>query len=100
MDRSNQNGKGLSAAPPNAAAERPLPFWVDLSIYASLPLFHVHTFMALTIVLLCLLGFQLLAPIQRIVDLVREEGSVGMRSVISEPSRSAERRVGKECRSR
>ncbi len=31
----------------------PLPFWVELSLYASMPLFHVHTFMALTIVLVC-----------------------------------------------
>src|SRR5882724_3683587 len=28
----------------------PLPFWVELSLYASMPLFHVHTFLALTIV--------------------------------------------------
>ena len=32
----------------------PLPFWVELSLYASMPLFHVHTFMALSIVLVCL----------------------------------------------
>ncbi|MBO0695649.1 MAG: hypothetical protein J2P56_06050, partial [Verrucomicrobia bacterium] len=30
----------------------PLPFWIELSLYASMPLFHVHTFIALTIVLL------------------------------------------------
>jgi hypothetical protein len=29
----------------------PLPFWLELSLYATLPLFHVHTFMALTAVL-------------------------------------------------
>ena len=29
----------------------PLPFWVELSLYASMPLFHVHTFLALSIVL-------------------------------------------------
>ena len=29
----------------------PLPFWTELSLYASMPLFHVHTFLALTIVL-------------------------------------------------
>src|SRR5207248_8478374 len=28
----------------------PLPFWVEVSLYASMPLFHVHTFIALTIV--------------------------------------------------
>ena len=31
----------------------PLPFWVELSLYASMPLFHIHTFMALSIVLAC-----------------------------------------------
>jgi len=33
--------------------QSPLPFWVELSLYASLPLYHVHTFMALSIVLVC-----------------------------------------------
>ena len=28
----------------------PLPFWVEVSLYASLPLFHLHSFMALSIV--------------------------------------------------
>jgi hypothetical protein len=32
----------------------PLPFWVELSLYASMPLFHVHTFLALSAVLVCL----------------------------------------------
>jgi len=32
----------------------PLPFWVELSLYAALPLFHIHTFMALSILLVCL----------------------------------------------
>jgi hypothetical protein len=32
----------------------PLPFWLELSIYASMPLFHIHTFMALSILLVCL----------------------------------------------
>jgi hypothetical protein len=72
---------------PNTQAEKPLPFWVDLSVYASMPLFHVHAFMALTIVLLCLGAFQLVAPITRVVDLVREEGGAGVRPVVSEPGR-------------
>ena len=33
----------------------PLPFWLEFSFYASMPLFHVHTFLALTIVLMALL---------------------------------------------
>ena len=32
----------------------PLPYWVELSVYASMPLFHIHTFMALSILLACL----------------------------------------------
>src|SRR5215472_14683008 len=31
-----------------------LPFWVELSLYASMPLFHMHTFLALSAVLVCL----------------------------------------------
>jgi hypothetical protein len=32
----------------------PLPFWVELLLYASMPLFHVHTFLALSAVLVFL----------------------------------------------
>lgn len=32
----------------------PLPFWVELSLYASMPLFHMHTFIALSAVLVFL----------------------------------------------
>ena len=39
----------------------PLPFWVEVSLYASMPLFHVHTFIALTIVLLVALLFERVA---------------------------------------
>lgn len=31
----------------------PLPFWIEMSLYASMPLYHVHTFLALTVVLGC-----------------------------------------------
>ena len=31
----------------------PLPFWVELSLYATMPLFHLHTFIALSIALVC-----------------------------------------------
>src|SRR5207248_9680696 len=36
----------------------PLPWWVELSVYASMPLFHLHTFIALTIVLVVGLFFE------------------------------------------
>src|SRR5437899_2026324 len=39
---------GLEPAAP--CPRGPLPFWVELSIYASMPLFHMHPFIALTIV--------------------------------------------------
>ena len=35
----------------------PLPFWLELAFYASMPLFHLHTFIALSIVLACLFLF-------------------------------------------
>jgi hypothetical protein len=35
----------------NSEARAPLPFWVECSLYASMPLFHMHTFLALSIVL-------------------------------------------------
>jgi hypothetical protein len=63
----NQEGQSLVAIddPGHAAAvdargnmKGPLPFWVELSLYASMPLFHVHTFIALTIVLLVALLFE------------------------------------------
>jgi len=45
-----------ASATPTAGRHRagPLPFWVELSLYATMPLFHIHTFMALSIVLACL----------------------------------------------
>ena len=58
---SNQ-GEALSQAPSSAELpggletaapwkSPPLPFWVEIALYASMPLFHVHTFLALSIVL-------------------------------------------------
>jgi hypothetical protein len=64
--KAGEKGDDSEAQPPPAAddvdqdaqanargnGKGPLPFWVELSLYASMPLFHVHTFIALTIVLL------------------------------------------------
>ena len=33
------------------SSHAPLPFWVECSLYATMPLFHLHTFMALSITL-------------------------------------------------
>lgn len=57
-----RNGSAAGAIDPNhptvspGRSQRnnsPLPFWVELSLYASMPLFHVHTFLALS----CALAF-------------------------------------------
>ncbi len=43
--------KYFASSTNNSEAKAPLPFWVELTLYASMPLFHVHTFLALSIVL-------------------------------------------------
>ena len=41
-----------------APLKRPvLPFWLELAFYATMPLFHLHTFIALSVVLACLFVF-------------------------------------------
>ncbi|MEP7071430.1 MAG: hypothetical protein ABI839_03495, partial [Verrucomicrobiota bacterium] len=42
--------------------ERALPFWVELVLYATLPLFHVHTFLALNVLVIAMF---LLRPVAR-----------------------------------
>lgn len=64
----------------------PLPFWVELSLYASMPLFHVHTFLALSIILFFLFIFECLQPVKFIVNLLRTEGIGGIRRSISDPA--------------
>jgi hypothetical protein len=68
----------------------PLPFWVELALYASMPLFHFHTFLALSIVLFFLFIFECLQPLKFIVQLVRKEGVVGVRGLISDRARRGE----------
>ena len=63
----------------------PLPWWVELSIYASMPLFHLHTFIALTIVLVVGLFFERATELKFIVNLVRSEGIAGIGRLISHP---------------
>lgn len=63
----------------------PLPWWVELSIYASLPLFHLHTFIALTIVLVVGLFFERATELKFIANLVRNEGFAGIGRLISHP---------------
>jgi hypothetical protein len=37
--------------PPSPARGGPLPLWVEVSLYATMPLYHAHTFMAVSLVL-------------------------------------------------
>ena len=64
----------------------PLPFWVELSLYASMPLFHVHTFLVLTIVLVVALLFERPSELTFVVDLARKEGGSGIGRLISHPT--------------
>ena len=79
-----QSGDGVKSEPAavNAHGYRkgPLPWWVELSIYASMPLFHLHTFIALTIVLVVGLFFERATELKFIVNLVRNEGIAGIGS--------------------
>src|SRR5262249_26065862 len=52
--RTTDGDQSTSAELGRERHRRPLPFWLELSIYASMPLFHIHTFMALSILLVCL----------------------------------------------
>src|SRR5438874_12558930 len=63
----------------------PLPFWVALSVYASMPLFNLHPFMALTVVLIFGLFLEGPSEIKFIVGLARSEGSSGLGRLISHP---------------
>jgi hypothetical protein len=53
-----------------APAKPPLPFWLELSLYTTMPLFHVHTFIALTIVLVFFFLFGDAAAGKRLIFLV------------------------------
>ena len=65
--------KFFPRAPEEGAGEpapAPLPFWVELTLYATMPLFHLHTFMALSLVLAFLFLFLDSGPRKRLALLV------------------------------
>ncbi len=64
----------------------PLPFWLELSVYASMPLFHVHTFIALTIVLLIALLFERVAWPKIFSDAPIRRHAVGLLSAALIPA--------------
>ncbi|MEY2531423.1 MAG: hypothetical protein QOI96_1508, partial [Verrucomicrobiota bacterium] len=76
-----------------AQARPGLSFWVELSLYASMPLFHVHTFLALSAVLVFIFGLELFNQLKVIVNLVRQEGRAGMRSLLTNMARWGDMRV-------
>src|SRR5215471_1460090 len=78
-------GSESAAVRANGYRKGSLPWWVELSIYASMPLFHLHTFIALTIVLLVGLFFEHATEIKFIGNLVRSEGMSGIGRLISHP---------------
>ena len=86
-DDAGQSAINGEAAAVNARSHSkgPLPWWVELSIYASMPLFHLHTFIALTIVLVVGLFFERATELKFIVSLVHNEGFAGIVRLISHP---------------
>ena len=64
---SSSSSNDSEAAPPSTP---PLPFWLELSLYATMPLFHVHTFIVLTIVLVFFFLFGNGADGKRLIFLV------------------------------
>src|SRR5215831_2341795 len=86
-DSERSGGANGQPAAVNASGCRksPLPWWVELSIYASMPLFHLHTFIALTIVLVVGLFLERATELKFIVNLVRNEGISGIVRLISHP---------------
>ena len=78
-------GTGTSAINQTSPRKGPLPWWVELSIYASMPLFHLHTFIALTIVLLVGLFFESATELKFLANVVRKDGISGVAHLISHP---------------
>ena len=80
------DGSGQSAAAEVSGYRKgSLPFWAALALYASMPLFNLHTFIALTVVLVFALVLERPSEIRFIVDLTRNEGSPGLGRLISHP---------------
>jgi len=84
-EKANDSGQFSEVAGPGYR-KGPLPFWVELSLYASMPLFHLHTFLALTIVLLIGLLLERPSEVTFIVGLARKEGGSGIGRLISHPT--------------
>jgi hypothetical protein len=90
VDKLGESGNRIKIEPAvvnaHGCRKGPLPWWVELSIYASMPLFHLHTFIALTIVLVVGLFFERATELKIIVNLIRNEGMTGIGRLISHPT--------------
>ena len=83
---STLDGSGQAAGVgPHGYRKGPLPFWAALSLYASMPLYNIHTFLALTVVLIFALVLERPSEIKFMVDLTRNEGLSGLGRLISHP---------------
>jgi hypothetical protein len=63
----------------------PLPFWAALALYASMPLYNIHTFLALTVVFIFALVLERPSEVKFMVDLTRNESLSGLGRLISHP---------------
>jgi hypothetical protein len=62
----------------------PLPFWIELTLYASMPLFHVHTFLALSLVLASLFLIEFGYELPTLTRCFRTEGPKSVTSLVRE----------------
>ena len=62
-----------------------LPFWAALALYASMPLYNIHTFLALTVLLIFALVLERPSEVKFMVNLTRNEGLSGLGRLISRP---------------
>jgi hypothetical protein len=83
--KADDSGQSATVETPSHT-KGPLPFWVELSLYASMPLFNLHTFIALTIVLVFALLLERPSEIKFVVDLARNQGGSGIGRLISHPT--------------
>ncbi|PYL63439.1 MAG: hypothetical protein DMF24_00395 [Verrucomicrobia bacterium] len=82
----NTNELGQSAAVEvRVNPKGPLPLWSALALYASMPLYNLHTFIALTVVLVFALVLERPSEIKYIVNLTRNEGVSGLGRLTSHP---------------
>src|SRR4029077_20833335 len=86
FEPSSATTEGGGREPAAPCARGPLPFWVALSLYASMPLFNLHTFIALTVVLVFALFLERPSEIQFVVNTARKNGRAGIGRLISHPT--------------